>query len=144
MAGEASPRQRLTSVLVVVAAFLAGAGTGAGVYASFARPAHQPPPPGHAPGKRLPPFLASLDLSAEQRTRLEAVVEKYHARFEEVFEASAPRLRALREEMDAEVLPILTEAQRARVAELKKQRPEGGPGFGPPPGPGRPPPGPPH
>lgn len=137
------------SVLVVLAAFLAGAGTGAGLYASFGRP-HRHPPGGHDGRRHLPPFLDALDLKPEQRTAIEAIIEKYNPRFEAIFKENAPKLQALRAEMDAEMVPVLDEEQRAKFEEIKKRRDERGPGFGPPPGmpppggPGGPPPPPPN
>lgn len=139
MAGDAK-KLPLTSVAVVLAAFLAGAGTGAGLHASFGGRRH---PPGLHEGRgRLPPFLEALKLEPQQRTAIEAVVTKYHPRFEALFKENAPKMQALREEMDAEILPLLTESQRAQMEAFKKHRPQGeGPrGFGPPPG-GPPPPG---
>lgn len=140
MAGDGK-KLPLTSVVVVLAAFVAGAGTGAGLHASFGGRRH---PPGQHEGRgRLPPFLEALKLEPQQRTAIEAVVTKYHPRFEALFKENAPKMQALREEMDAEILPLLSESQRAQMEELKKRRPPGdGPhGFGPPPGgPGGPPP----
>lgn len=141
MAGDAK-KLPLTSVVVVLAAFLAGAGTGAGLHASFGGRRH---PPGLHDGRgRLPPFLEALKLEPAQRTAIEAVVNKYHPRFEALFKENAPKMQALRDEMDAEILPLLSESQRLQMDELKKRRPQGmgpGPGgFGPPPPPGEGPP----
>ena len=109
MAGDAK-KLPLTSVVVVLAAFLAGAGTGAGLHASFGGRRHLP---GLHDGRgRLPPFLEALKLEPAQRTAIEAVVTKYHPRFEAIFKENAPKMQALREEMDAEILPLLTERQR--------------------------------
>ncbi len=114
-------RRRGLAVLVLVGTFVAGGATGAGVMASLGR--HHGPP--HGPrGKHLPPPLEELGLDDSQRMQAEAIFEKYRAPFEAVFQESQPKLRALREQLDAEVLPLLTEAQRARFEELKKSRPE--------------------
>ncbi len=123
-----------TSVLIVLAAFLAGAGTGAGVMASYRRPPHRPPPPGAKDSRRLPPYLNRVDLTAEQRAQIEAIVDKYHSRFEAVFQESAPKLKTLRDELDAEIRPVLTPAQREQL-EADRARHGPGPGFGPPPPP---------
>lgn len=148
MSGDAPKKFPLTSLLIVVITFVAGAGTGAGLHASFGGRGGGPrqhPPGMKGPKRGLPPHLEQLELSAGQRTQVEAIVEKFHPRFEALFKESLPKMSALRDEMDAELLPLLTEAQRAKFEELKKQRPDRGPGFGPPPGPGpgpgpRPPP----
>ena len=133
MPGE--PRRRLAAALVLVALFLAGAGTGAGLMASFGgRGHHARPGPGH-----LPPPFDELGLSSEQRQAAEAIFEKYRPRFEAIFAESAPKVHALRDELDAELLPVLTAAQRERFEALKKSRPlrppHGPPGEPPPPPP---------
>lgn len=140
MSGEAPKKFPLTALLIVVITFAAGAGTGAGLHASFGNRHVGPRPhPGmKGPRKGMPPHLEQLDLTAEQRTQVEVLLEKYHPRFEAIFKESFPKVSALREEMDTELMPLLTEEQRVKFEELKKQRPDrgpGGPGFGPPPGP---------
>ncbi|MGV3624215.1 MAG: Spy/CpxP family protein refolding chaperone [Archangium sp.] len=137
MSGEAPKKFPLTSLLIVVITFAAGAATGAGLYASFGgrHPGPRQHPGMKGPKKGLPPHFEQLELSAEQRQQFEVVMEKYHPRFEAIFKESFPKVTALREEMDAELSPLLTESQRTKFEELKKQRPDRGPGFGPPPGP---------
>ena len=104
MAGDAK-KLPLTSVAVVLAAFLAGAGTGAGLHASFGGRRH---PPGLHEGRgRLPPFLEALKLEPQQRTAIEAVVTKYHPRFEALFKENAPKMQALREELKAPYVPVV-------------------------------------
>lgn len=137
MSGEAPRKFPLTSLLIVVITFAAGVGTGAGLHASFGSRGGGPrqhPPGMKGPRKGMPPHLEQLDLSAEQRKQVEAILEKFHPRFEALFKESMPKMGALREELDAELLPILSADQRAKFEELKKQR-DRGPGFGPPPGP---------
>lgn len=137
MATEAPRKRNLVALLILVATFVVGAGAGAGLHASFG-PRGGPRHPGKgARLHRLPPPIEELELTADQRKQAEALVEKYHPRFEALFAESFPRVRALRDEMDAELLPLLTEEQRVRFEELKKNRPDrpGGPGFGPPRGP---------
>ncbi len=139
MATEAPRKRNLVALLIVALTFIAGAGTGAGLHASFAPRGPRHPGPGKGSKlHRLPPPFEELELTAEQRKQVEALVEKFHPRFEALFQESFPRVRALRDEMDAELLPLLTEEQRARFEALKKNRPErpgGPPGFGPPRGP---------
>lgn len=136
MSGDATRKFPLTALVIVVLTFLAGAGTGAGLYASFGdrHPGPRPHPGMKGPRKGLPPHLEQLELTAAQRKQVEAVLEKFHPRFEAIFKEQFPKVTALREEMDAELLPLLTDEQRVKFEELKKQRPERG-GFGPPPGP---------
>ncbi|MFZ5446462.1 MAG: Spy/CpxP family protein refolding chaperone [Myxococcota bacterium] len=120
-------RRTRSAVLVLALTFLAGAGTGAGVYASL-RPRH----PHHERGA-LPPHFEELGLSAEQRTQAIAIMERYRPRFDAIFAETGPRVRALREEIDAELNPLLTEAQRAKLEELRRSRPPRPPPGAPPP-----------
>lgn len=113
------------AVLVLCFTFVAGVATGAGVMASMGpRP---PGPPHHrgfgGPGAhRLPPPFEELGLSAEQRTQAEAIFEKHRPRLEALFEETRPKMNALRTEMDAELLPLLTDEQKAKLDELKARR----------------------
>jgi Spy/CpxP family protein refolding chaperone len=129
MAGE--PRRRLAAALLLVAIFVAGGATGAGLMASFGGRGHHARP---GPG-RLPPPFEELGLSGEQRRAAEVVFERYRPRFEAVFAQSAPQVHALRAELDAELSPLLTDAQRARFEALQKSRPQHGPMGEPPPPP---------
>ncbi len=122
-----SPRRKRAASLVLVLTFLAGGATGAGLFASLTR--HGPPP--HGPG-RLPPPFEQLDLQPEQRRQVEAVFEKHRGRFEALLDERRPKLEALRDAMDAELMPMLTDAQRVRFEALKKDHPQLPPGFGPP------------
>ncbi|HUK66977.1 MAG TPA: hypothetical protein VLV17_09140 [Anaeromyxobacteraceae bacterium] len=142
-ARDSARRIHLASGLIILGVFLAGALAGAGVLA-FMRPAHSPfwPPP----AERLPPPLSELHLSPEQRTKAQAIAEKYRPELEAVLAASFPRIREVEEKMDREMRGLLTEAQakefdalRARAPPGRGPRPPGPPGLGPPP-PGGPPP----
>lgn len=125
---------RMAAVLVVMLTFALGMAAGAGLHASFER-RPPPPPPGGGP-RRLPPPMEELELTAEQRTKAEAVFEKYRQPLEAVFDEMRPRMTKLRDEMDGEFQAILTDEQRAKFVELKARRPPPrGPGFGPPPPP---------
>lgn len=129
MATEAR-RGRFTAVLVLVFTFVVGAAAGAGGFASMSRHGRG----GRAGLERLPPPFEELDLSAEQRQQARVVFEKYRPQFEALFEENAPKVRALRDAMDAELVATLTPAQQTRFEELKKHRPERRRrGMGPPP-----------
>lgn len=131
------------AVIVVLLTFALGMAAGAGLHASFEKPHHRgggwgpggPGPNGGPGAKRLPPPLEELELSAEQRTKAEAVFEKYRAPLEALFEETRPRMHELREKMDGEFAEILTPEQRTKFAELKSRRPPHGPPGVPPPPP---------
>jgi Spy/CpxP family protein refolding chaperone len=158
MSTETPPSKlRLLTGLMLLGTFAAGAVTGAGLFASFG-PRRPPPPLGVGPGaRREPPFLRELDLTPEQRTKADAIFEKHRQALEQLFEENAPRVKAVTDQVDAELLTILTDAQRAKFEELKSHRPPRGPrgpppdrepppapGEGPPPRGEPPPPPPPH
>ncbi len=148
---EPGPRGlHLKSGLVLLGTFLAGAVAGAGVMA-WARPPPPPPPMGMGPGmggglgppgpRRLPAFVAELNLPPEQEEKARAIFEKYRPELEAVFRDAAPRARAIGERLEAELRTVLTPEQAQRLEALKARRPHGpGPGGqGPPPGMGPPP-----
>lgn len=103
-------RRRAAAVVVLLTTFVAGGVAGAGLFASCGRKGHHLPPP-----------LEDLGLRGEQRTQVEAVFEKYRPAFEAVFEASRPKMQAVRDEMDVELLPLLTEDQRRLYAQNRNR-----------------------
>lgn len=135
MATSESRGLHLKSGLLLLAVFVAGAATGGGVHA-WLGPRHPPQPPPHLRGPPpggLPGWLKGLDLSEEQKEKARAIFEKHRPELQAVFEESFPKARAVHERIEQELGEVLTEAQRAKLEELKKQRPHRGPG-GPPPG----------
>lgn len=129
--------RRLTSALVLALTFVLGGATGAGLYASFG---HRPHFPRGQDGRRhLPPPFEELDLTAEQRTKAEAIFEKYRPQFDAVFQASMPKMNELRAQMNAELEPVLTEAQREKLKTLHARHPMHRGEGGPPPPPPQPP-----
>ncbi len=58
-----------------------------------------------------------LDLSAEQREALAAIVREYGPRFEEFDRASRTEVRSIAEEMEGRIRTILTPEQQARYDE---------------------------
>ena len=138
MARSEATQLRLTTAVVILGVFLAGAAMGAGVY-HWARP-HRPPPP--PPG--LP--LRELDLTPAQEEKVREITERHHGELEGVMRETFPRVRAINEQIEREVRAILTPEQQKRLDELKARRPPpppGGPGGPGGPPPGEPPPGPP-
>jgi len=155
MGAESDPRRlHLWTALVLLAVFLAGGVTGAGLV--WAMRPHDPRPAGPRPRlDGLPGPLAELGLTPEQVAKARAVVDAHRAELQAAVEESFPRVRAVQDRVDAEIRALLTPEQAARFDELRKRRPPLRlPGFdGPPPGgppggphggpPGAPPPRPP-
>jgi Spy/CpxP family protein refolding chaperone len=60
------------------------------------------------------PF-GDVDLSADQRKKIDAVFERHHTELDAVVRESEPKMRALSEKMDREMQDILTPEQRERL-----------------------------
>lgn len=132
----------LRAVLLLAAVFAAGAVTGAAIHRWGAlsrgpgEPRHHGPPP-------LPMLVAELDLTGEQRAQVDAVMARYAPEFEAVIRATFPQIRAIEARMTEEVLPLLTDEQRAELQRLQVtatvlgRRPPPMRGGPPPFGPGR-------
>lgn len=91
-------------------------------------------------GPRIGPeaVLAQLDLSAEQTTRIQALLERRTPEFRKLFEEVRPRFDALEAEVDGELGTILSAPQLRKFREirdaLKPRFDERGPHLGPGPG----------
>ncbi len=93
-----------------------------------------------------PPWLESLELTAEQQPAAQAIFDRHHTAMQAIIKESFPRVQAINETMENELRTLLTAEQVKRLEEMKRQRPMGlmrpdGPGRGPPERPGPPPPG---
>ena len=66
--------------------------------------------------------------SAEQREAIRAVLDEAAPKFSEVMLASREQMRALTDSVLAELDPLLTEEQRARLEERMRIGPRGAPG----------------
>ena len=135
----------LIVVMWAVFVFVMGGVTGASL-SFLLRP---PPPHGPRPGDRmggsgLPSNFAHImqrdhGLSDEQTAAIERIVEKYQPRFEKTSDDARDQLRADLEEMNKEILPLLTPEQREAHQELwrhmhdRRGPPPGPPPHGPPP-----------
>jgi hypothetical protein len=132
-------RLHLWSGLIVLGIFLAGAFTGAGVYAWLRTPGAPPPPP-HAGG--VPPHLLELGLTPDQQQKAQAIFDKHRTDIEAALQLTFPRVRAVQAQMESELRAILTPAQARKLDEIQARRPppppggpqNGPPGLGPPPG----------
>jgi Spy/CpxP family protein refolding chaperone len=136
---------RLLTALLLVATFAAGTVTGAGVCRWVAPPRREAPPP-PPPGGPLP--LEELGLSAEQRDKAFAILERHRPELEAVLRETFPKVRAINALIESEIRQLLTAEQAKKLDEIQARRPPPPPGGphpgGPPPGgppPGGPPPG---
>ena len=122
---DASPvRLHLASGLVVLAIFLAGALSGAGLYRALAQPGRPPPPPREGPPPRgAPPWLRELDLTAEQETQARAILDKHRPALEAILHQQFPRVRAIEDQVQSELRALLSPAQQKRLDEIRARRP---------------------
>lgn len=131
-------RKKLGAVLALLAAF--GLGAVAGGFGTKSYLLHRfaerfAGPPGRARmGFRVEAMTRALDLSQEQRDKVQQIFDKHEAERRRVFERCEPEHRALREKVDAEIREVLTAEQREKHEKLRRR-------FGGPPEDGPPPPG---
>lgn len=137
---ESLGRVRLQGIALLALAFVAGALGGMAL--ERVRASRLGPEPREWTPRRgdLPPGLGRLDLTAEQRTRIETIFRTSWPRTDSVLRASLPRLEAIHDSVRAEIRTVLTPEQRQRFDEMESRRPRarggprGRPGFpdGPP------------
>lgn len=115
--GGAATRTTLLAVIVVALTFVCGLVVGM-LLVHLRAPSPRPLPPfaGQVLVNRLD---RRLDLTDEQRARVEEILERHHARIREIQEASRPRVRAEIESANAEISRILTPEQRREFERMK-------------------------
>jgi hypothetical protein len=131
-------RRRLWFALFVVIVFALGAATGFGV-ARFVRP--RPPFGRGGPGRPPPPpspamvverMTRDLGLSAEQRTKMQEVLQRNADRLERFHATTGQQYDALRTELDADIERVLTPEQITKFRTLRPPRRWGRPPPPPP------------
>jgi Spy/CpxP family protein refolding chaperone len=113
------PTPRVRALLALVFVFVLGGVAGAGV----ARLAGGRGPHGG------PPELRALELTPAQERQARAIGDRHRPELEAIRVEVAPRVRAVRERMRAELRAILTPEQRARLDAIPPDDdpPPGGP-----------------
>jgi uncharacterized membrane protein len=132
-------------VLWALFVFLMGGVTGGSLFFLLRPPPPHGPRHGDRMGSGLPRNFARVmqrdhGLSDEQTAAIERIVQRYQPKFEKTSEDARAQLKADLEEMNEEILPLLTPDQREAHQELWRHMHDG---RGPPPGPpphGPPPP----
>jgi Spy/CpxP family protein refolding chaperone len=131
---ESLGRVRAQGIALVIVAFVAG-GLG-GMALERVRAAGDEPhmrPRVVRMHDGLPPGFADLELTADQRQRIHAIMEARRHTTDSVLEASLPRLRATFDSVREEIRAVLTPEQRERFDAMEprmRHRPGGrrGPG----------------
>lgn len=141
-----NPKVRLGLLLGLV--FVLGASAGvAGSHVMMTRRVHRmlEASPQEAHDRRIVAVLErKLDLSFEQKAKVEQIFDAHRSEFEDLRRAQEPSFEALRERVHGEIRATLTENQKAafdrferEMDERRRRHPFGPPGGGP----GLPPPG---
>jgi len=117
-------RVRVVTALVIVGVFVSGAVVGAGIYrwGSSAKPAAGMP---HGQGAAVWLPLGELELTAEQESKVSAIMDHHRGELDAIVRESFPRVRAINQQIQQEVRQLLTPEQRQRWDELKKRGPRG-------------------
>ncbi len=119
-------RSKLWAVALLLATFAAGATVGAAVVSVWnsGKVATAPRSSGrgdHERGRR-PSYAerlqSELDLTAEQRAALDAILERRETEMRELWAQMRPQYDALRETIRAEIMEVLDETQRQRYQTL--------------------------
>jgi Spy/CpxP family protein refolding chaperone len=128
---ESLGRIRLQGIALLVAAFVSGTITGAAgerVWSVRRRP--EPPFPAVMARGGLVGPLERLDLTPEQRSAIEAIMERRRLETDSIFEAFLPRMRATADSLRSAIREVLTPEQRQEFDRWLP--PEGfGPGMRP-------------
>jgi len=123
-------------ILVFVGVFLAGIVCGVGIGPQVWRLWH-PRPPSLGPGERASPGLPGavrasmldrlskqLELTAEQKQKIEPLVKKLEADTKQMRREGLQKFRTAMEKFDAEMTAILTPEQKAKFDESRKKQRE--------------------
>jgi hypothetical protein len=119
---DPSPRTiRLVSALLLLATFAAGSATGGALVHWGAK---REPPSRPMPG---PMPWVNLDLSEAQRKQSFEILERYRPKLDSIFNDTAPKVRAITDQVDREVRAILTADQQTRFDRVLAERRNGPP-----------------
>lgn len=117
-------RARLLGIALLVATFAAGMLAGAAFDRTLVarEPAAAQEPDCHGPaGRKTRMILDQLDLTPEQRVRVDAVMERRRAQADAFWKEEGPRMRRLVDSTRAEIRAVLTPAQRAEYDRLRAE-----------------------
>ncbi|MDX1623639.1 MAG: hypothetical protein R3199_06630 [Gemmatimonadota bacterium] len=124
---ESLGRIRAKGLALLAVVFVAGALAGAALdrwwTASTAPPSEDIPVGPMVRDGRLPPAFERIDLTDEQRERIEAILATWQPRVDSLLGTTLPALRAVTDSVRQEVEAVLTPEQRERLAELLPEGP---------------------
>jgi len=118
---------------VVVVAFLCGILIGVAADHAYLLHARRLMPsrfPGHVPRLMVDHLSRNLDLTPQQRTTVEQILERRRARVASIWTNVRPQITREIEETNAEIEKILTPEQKEKFAKVKMRMGPGHPHFG--------------
>lgn len=113
-------RWRAASLLVAV--FLVGLLTGAGVSAWADRDSHDGRRDGRGPGGYVARLDRELQLSDAQKDSIRAILDRHEPAFDSLWQETRPRFESLRAGIRSEVRTHLTNEQRTEYDALVERR----------------------
>ncbi len=125
---SATRRARMVGFAMLLVTFVVGAFSGAAFERTLgarepARPAARcstEPGPFHAtPGSLI---IDHVDISAEQRQKINVILEKHRKQADALWQAQRPTLRAIVDTTREEIRTLLTSGQRAQYDKLREAR----------------------
>ncbi|MEA2164300.1 MAG: hypothetical protein QOK37_2427 [Thermoanaerobaculia bacterium] len=117
-----SSKTRTAAVVVVIVAFLAGILVGvAGDHLYLIRSGRLAPRHNSrfAADRMAERLAGQLDLSAQQKTQVQQIIERHRAKIDATMNSVRPQVRQEVEATNAEIETILTPEQRTKFADLR-------------------------
>lgn len=109
----------VVAVLIVVLTFLAGFAVGMFTDHLLILWHRRHPVPPFATSAMAQRLDRHLDLSDEQRAKIEEILDRRHERMNSIWASVRPRVRAEVEQTNAEIESVLTPEQRAKFAKMR-------------------------
>lgn len=113
-------RVRLGAIALLLAVFSTGAVAGVAGYRWILADGKRDDMP--APPEELGFRLRPLALTDAQETQVRSIFERYRPELDSVLRETFPRVRAVQERIDADIVKVLTEEQRRKFLESAKRR----------------------
>jgi Spy/CpxP family protein refolding chaperone len=116
-----SSNTRATAVAVIVVAFIAGILAGvAGDHLYLIRSGRLSPRHGRFSADRMTDRLThQLNLSAQQKTQVQQIIERHHAKIDATMANVRPQVRQELDATNAEIEKVLTPEQKTKFADLR-------------------------
>ena len=127
-----STKAKLVAVLVIALVFVAGFALG--MFSSHVMILRGGPGAARFPKLLIERLDRHLDLTDAQRTQVEEILRRRHARIDAVWSEARPRVRQEIERANQEIAAVLTPEQRAKFEKMPmRMHGRGGPHRPPPP-----------